>query len=157
MTPERLTLKRATADMVKGVGGLEAAASFTRVGKSMLAEYGSINRPDCFAPIDVIADLEPLARERSGWPHVTQALCKAMGGTFVPEPDAPVGEADLLFTMSRLSKEFADVTTALCTGLADGRWCERDGAELAAQLEDVIRVTIQMRALARSTSEGASA
>lgn len=155
MTPERLLLKRATVEMVKGVGGQDAAALFTRVRKSMLSDYGNENRPDLFAPIDVIVDLEPLAQERSGWPHVTQALCKLMGGTFVPEPDARATEESLLAVMSRLSTEFAEVTSALCTGLADKHWCEQDGAELESQLNDVIRVAIQMRALARST-EGKS-
>jgi hypothetical protein len=151
MTPEKALLKRATADMIKGVGGCEAGVGFTRVRKTMLADYGSFNKPECFAPIDVIVDLEPLARDRSGWPHVTQALCKLMGGTFVPEPDAPALQADLLSMMSQLSNEFNDVTRAICTGLADGVWDTADGANLECQLDDVIRVAVQMRALARLT------
>ena len=151
MTPERLALKRATVEMTKGVGGLEVGAGYTRVGKSMLAEYGSVQKPDCFAPIDVIADLEPLSRERSGWPHVTQALCKMMGGTFVPEPDAPVTGADLFETQSVLAREFSDVTGALCAGMRDGRWDPADGAELEKQCDELIIVAIRMRALARFT------
>ncbi|MCU6454333.1 hypothetical protein LPN01_09600 [Sphingomonas sp. A2-49] len=156
MTPEKALLKRATAEMIRGVGGLEAGAGFTRVGKSMLAEYGSPNKADCFAPIDVVADLEPLARERTGWPHVTQALCKAMGGTFVAEPDVPATNADLLSMMSQLSSEFNDATRAVCGGLSDGKWCREDAARLERELDDVIRVAVHMRAVARSTSEGAT-
>lgn len=157
MIPERALLKRATVEMIRGVGGLEAGAGFTRVGKSMLADYGSANKADCFAPIDVIADLEPLARERTGWPHVTQALCKTMGGTFVPEPDAPATDADLLSMMSALSTEFNDATKAVCAGLSDGRWCSADSARLERELDDVIRVAVQMRSIARLTNEGVSA
>jgi hypothetical protein len=157
MTPDRIALKRATSEMVKGVGGLEAGAVFTRVGKSMLADYGSPNKADCFAPIDVIADLEPLARERTGWPHVTQALCKAMGGTFVPEPEAPATGADLLSLSSQLSSEFNDAIGAVCAGLADGKWCSRDGARLDGELDQLLRVVVQMRAVARFTTEGATA
>lgn len=151
MTPDRLALKRATSEMVKGVGGLEAGAAFTRIGKSMLADYGSLNKADCFVPIDVVADLEPLARERTGWPHVTQALCKAMGGTFVAEPDAPATDESLLAAMSRLHGEFAEVTATVCAGLADRHWCEGDAVACVSQLDDVIRVAVQMRALARQT------
>lgn len=151
MTPEQLNLKRATVEMVRGVGGLEAGASFTRVGKSMLADYGSLNKADCFAPLDVIADLEPLARERTGWPHATQALCKIMGGTFVAEPDVPASNADLLTQLAVLSGEFNDVTRVVCEGLRDGSWGGADGAALEQQLDDVIRVTVQMRAHARSS------
>lgn len=70
MTPDTLALKRATAETIKGVGGLEAAADFCRVGKSVLSDNQSPNRADSFIAIDVVADLEPLARERAGWPHV---------------------------------------------------------------------------------------
>lgn len=149
MTPDRIALKRATSDMVKGVGGLEAAASFTRVGKSMLADYGSVNKADCFIPLDVIADLEPLARERSGWPHITQALCRLMDGVFVPLPDAPVTGADLFAKHATLAKEASDVTGAICAGMQDGKWDPEDGAELEKHCDDLLDVVIRMRALAR--------
>lgn len=157
MTPEKALLKRATGEMIRGVGGLEAGAQFTRVGKSMLADYGSQNKGDCFAPIDVVADLEPLSRERTGWPHVTQALCKLMGGTFVAEPEVPATTADLLALSSRLSSEFNDAHGAVCAGLADGNWCRKDGERLEAELDQLLRVVVQMRAVARYNSEGASA
>ncbi len=156
MTPEKALLKRATVEMIRGVGGLEAGAEFTRVGKSMLADYGSLNKPDCFAAVDVIADLEPLSRERTGWPHVTQALCKLMGGTFVAEPDAPATSADLLALSSKLSSEFNDAIGAVCAGLADNKWCSKDGERLDGELDQLLRVVVQMRAVARYT-EGASA
>ena len=38
MTPELIDLERATAETIKGVGGLEAAAGFCRVGKSVLGD-----------------------------------------------------------------------------------------------------------------------
>lgn len=151
MTPERLALKRATGEMIKGVGGLEAGSNYTRVGKSMLADYGSVHKPDCFVPIDIVADLEPLSRERSGWPHATRALCRMMGGTFVPEPELPVTGADLFAKLGTLHNEFADVTGAVCNGMRDGVWSSEDGAELERQLDDVIEIAIRMRALARLT------
>lgn len=157
MTPDRIALKVATTEMIKGVGGLEAAAAHTRVGKSMLAEYGSPNKSDTFVPIDVVLDLEPLTRERSGWPHVTQALCKAMGGTFVAEPEVPATSADLLMLCSQLSTEFNDAVNAVCGGLADGKWCSRDGARLGGELDQLLRIVVQMRAVARHTSEGTPA
>jgi hypothetical protein len=157
MIPEKALLKRATVEMIRGVGGLEAGAGFTRVGKSMLADYGSANKADCFAPIDVIADLEPLSRERTGWPHVTQALCRLMGGTFVAEPDVPATSADLLALSSQLSSEFNDAIGAVCAGLADNKWCSKDGERLDGELDQLLRVVVQMRAVARYTSEGTSA
>ena len=154
MTPDNLALKRATSEMTKGVGGVEAGAEFCRVGKSQLADYGNANRADSFVPLDVIADLEPLARDRAGWPHVTQALCRRMGGTFVALPDAPMSASGLLDAMSALSGEFTGATRAVCHGLADGNFCRADAGQLVDELDDLIRVAAQMRALARSIMGG---
>jgi len=139
MTPDMIALKRATGEMIKGVGGLEAAALYCRVGKSVLGDNQSPNRPDSFVAIDVVADLEPLARERSGWPHVTQALCVRMGGTFVALPEVPSSRADILSLLSTQCEEHGDLTKALCAALADDRW---DAPEIAAAKQaahDVIR------------------
>ena len=154
MTPENLALKRATSEMVKGVGGVEAGAGFCRVGKSQLADYGNVSRADSFVPVDVIADLEPLARDRAGWPHVTQALCQRMGGVFVALPEVPVTSGRLLELMSALSAEFNDATGTICRGLADGDFCAVDAGQLERDLADVIRVSISMQALARSIKGG---
>jgi len=154
VTPENLALKRATAEMTKGVGGVEAGADFCRVGKSQLADYGNVNKADSFVPLDVIADLEPLARDRAGWPHVTQALCIRMGGTFVALPDVPATSGRLLEAMGDLSAEFNDATRTVCAGLADGDFCAVDAGQLIDDLDGVIRVAASMRALARSIKGG---
>ena len=154
MTPEKLALKRATREMIKGVGGLEAAAPYCRVGKSALGEYQSDHKSDCFVTLDVIADLEPLARARDGWPHVTQALCATMGGVFVAVPESAASSGDLLDMMATLSGEFNDTTRAVCSGLADGKFCSADADKLERELDDVIRVAVGMRALARSIHGG---
>lgn len=139
MKPERIALKAATGEMIKGVGGLEAAAGFCRVGKSVLGDNQSLNRDDSFVAIDVVADLEPLARERSGWPHVTQALCARMGGTFVALPEVPSSRADILTLLSTQCEEHGDLTKALCAALADGSWSPREIATAKAAARDVIR------------------
>ena len=140
MKPERIALKLATSEMVKGVGGLEAAAAFCRVGKSVLGEAQSINCPDRFVAIDVVADLEPLSRDREGWPHVTRALCLQMGGVFVPVTHNVVALGDLIGSVGRLAKEAADVTQAICGAVADG---DVNAAEIAAariQIEEAMAV-----------------
>ncbi len=154
MTPEKRALKRATMETLRGVGGVEAAAAFCRPGKSQLSDYGNENRPDSFMPLDVIADLEPLARDREGSPHILHLLCQMMGGVYVALPDTPVTTGRLLEMMSRLSAEFNDVTHAVCAGLADNDFCAADAMRLESQLDDVIRVAAGMRALARSIKGG---
>lgn len=140
MKPETIFLKLATAEMIKGVGGLEAAAGFCRVGKSVLHEAQSLNCPDRFVAIDVIADLEPLARDREGWPHVTRALCLQMGGVFVPVSHSTVAREDLIGSVGRLAREAADVTQTICGALADGKVEAPEIAAARVQIEEAMAV-----------------
>lgn len=64
-------LKIATRRLVEEVGGVEPAASLTRVGKTMLASYYD-PRSGLYVPVDVVADLE--ARSKSM--PVTTALAQ---------------------------------------------------------------------------------
>ncbi len=145
-------LKIKFGELVGKIGGLEAASSFCRVGKSTLARYASNVQSDaeCFAPIDVVRDLEALAGE----PVVTSTLCAMADGVFVAVPNTPAATGDLLAMMSALSGEFNDTTRVICAGLADGNFCAVDAAKLERELDDVIRVAVGMRALARSIHGG---
>ena len=146
-------IKIAFGELVRLVGDDAVAATITRVSRATIARYRSLSPADAeyFPPADVVADLERVA----GVCPVTELLCQMAGGTFVAEPDAPASEQSLLAAMSQLAIEFAEVTTAISAGLADARWCDRDANECVRQLNDVIRVSAQMRALARLT-EGKS-
>jgi len=146
MIPERINLKRATAEMLKGVGGLEAAAGFCRVGKTILGDNQSINKPDSFVALDVIADLEPLARDRDGWPHVTRALAAAMGFVLVKLPDAPATNADLLSLIGRHAKEGGDISQAVCKALADGIVRRPEAREIRAEIRQEMEVLAAMDA-----------
>lgn len=145
-------LKIKFGELVSRCDGLEAAASFCRVGKSTLARYASIVPADaeCFAPIDVVRDLEALAGEAI----VTSTLCVMADGVFVAVPSMPATTGDLLAMMAALSGEFNDTTRAVCNGLADGNFCAVDAEKLERELDDVIRVAVGMRALTRSIHGG---
>ncbi len=125
MKAERIALKRAFGETIRGVGGLEAAAGFCRVGKSVLGDAQNINCADRWPTLDVIADLEPLARDREGWPHVTRALCREMGGAFVLLPGAPTERGDFLRTAGELGRESADVTQGHLRGAGRRRADQR--------------------------------
>lgn len=154
MKPEHLNLKFATGDMIKGVGGVEFAASVCRVGKSTLSDAQNPGKPENFLAIDAVFDLEPLARERSGWPHVTRALCAANGGMFVPLPDAPVTREDLLMLLARKARESGELTEAAiaCCSNVDDNPAERRAAARHAikELDEVVAVALEMRVALKS-------
>lgn len=145
LTPEKLALKRATVEMIKAVGGLEAAAPYCRIGKTRLGAAGS-NNDDAFVPIDVVADLEPLARNRPGWPHVTRLLAAQQGFALVALPDAHASERDHLKTLAALMKDGGDVAGALGRALVDGELCARDRAECRRELWELIETAVAFHA-----------
>lgn len=154
MTPDTLALKAATAEMIKGVGGLEAAAGFCRVGKSVLGDNQSINRADSFVALDVVAALEPLARERSGWPHVTRALCQRMGGVFVAVPEAMPAGGVLLELLGQQAKENADVSQSVCAALSDGVVDAKDATAIRTEIWQAIERLVAMDALLKQIGDG---
>ncbi|MEK9212292.1 phage regulatory CII family protein [Sphingomonas sp. 2378] len=147
MTPDRLALKRATDDLLSGVGGQVKAAGFTRVGQSTLSTYASRHNRDAFMPIDIVADLEPLAMDREGWPHVTQALCAVMGGVFVALPEVPASDGDLLTMLGRLSKEAGDVTQEMCAALSDGRIDRVEQAKIRREVRHLLEIAVALDAI----------
>lgn len=141
LTPEKLALKRAFSEIVKGCGGLETAATYCRVGKTRLGNQTSPN-DEHFAAIDVIADLEPLARNRPGWPHVTRELAAQQGFVLVAVPEAPAADADHLRSLALMMKEGGDVAGALSKALADGKLCAADRADCRRELWELIEVAV---------------
>lgn len=137
-------LKIKFGELLARAGGLEASASFCRVGKSTLARYASTSPADaeCFAPIDVVRDLEALVGE----PIVTATLCSMADGVFVALPPEPATRGDLLQLMAAQAKEQSDVTSAICAALADGTVTPAEAAIALAEQEQVIRLAATLRA-----------
>lgn len=147
MTVARLALKRATDTMLSALGGQTKAATHTRVGQSTLSTYASVHNADAFAPIDVIADLEPLTREFPGYPAVTRALCAINGGVFVPLSEVPTSDADLLTMMGRLSKEAGDVTQEICAALSDGRIDRIEQGKIRREVRHLLEIAVALDAI----------
>ncbi len=157
MTPELIAGKRATAEMIKGVGGVEASAEFCRVGKSVLSDNQNVNRADSFVAIDVVACLEPLARQREGWPHVTRWLCRRNGGAFVelPQPGAARG-SDVHAAAARHAKESSEITAGLFSALSETRLtpdCVRQRG-LVREAREAVEAAVQLLAMLEAIEAG---
>jgi hypothetical protein len=127
---DRNALKTAFKREISILGGLEAAASCTRVGKSVLSEYGAIQAPASFPPVDVVLDLERIA----GLPLVTECLARSQGFRLLPI-ELP-GEGDVVEALQAVTTDvgqtMADALRACAGGLldADLRVLDRDLGEL---------------------------
>jgi len=138
----RRGLKRATADLVHALGGIEGAAASLEKGKSVVGRWTCRNEPAHFIGVGDLADLEALAAR----PFVTEFLCKLAGGIFVPHIDLAADPGSLPFLVMRLSKELGEVAGEISTGLADGTMDDAERARALRELDDMMRVGAQVRA-----------
>lgn len=145
-------LKLAFGELVARCGGVEAAAGFCRVSKSTLARYYSLGQPDaeCFAPVDVVRDLEALVGE----PIVTRSLATMADHALLRIPSLPARRADLLAILAEASAEHAQLTQKVCAALADGKVESAEAAAMLAEIDDNFRVLATMRAAIATILEG---
>lgn len=123
----REQLKQATRKLIHGLGGLEAAALHTSVGKSLLSEY-QFSHAERTMPIGVVADLEVAA----GDPVVTRTLARLAGCALVPQETvapAPAAPVDLVVALATDLGRFAAAVQAM----------EADGHRSAAEIEECRR------------------
>lgn len=120
-SPEMQGLKKATRELVIACGGQEEAARYSRRVRrhQSFSDYAAPN-VDLFMPVDVVADLEAVTRDKADWPHVTRYLAQRLNMALVALPDAAPGEAGWHQAQAALTKEFADVSAGLSASLAAG-------------------------------------
>ena len=121
-------LKAATRHLVRAAGGVEHAP--TRVGKSNLSDYGSINKSETYIPIDVVADIEA----DLGDPRVTRALADLAGYDLVPRTGTELAEVDLDRMVSALGSRYGQLCQVVERMEADGI---RERHELRAAVESI--------------------
>jgi len=137
-------LKIKFAELVSLVGGQEAAASLCRVSQSQIQRCCSLHdaQADDYPAVDVVRDLEAAA----GQALVTEALAMMADVALIRLPSV-ARPSDLLSALSDLSREASELTSAICTGFHDGKFCELDARKARSECEDVIARAAQMRAL----------
>lgn len=108
-------LKAATRQLIRKAGGLESAATVTRVrAHQTLARYASPNHAET-APIDVIADLEA----DTGDAGVTRTLARLAGLVVFALPDAG---ADAVWArgLGAAARETGEAIAAIGEAIAEG-------------------------------------
>lgn len=126
---EDRALKTLFRCLVEEAGGLDAAATCVRVGRSRLAEYYALGG-DAFAPVDVVARLEAIV----GRPLVTAELARRAGCALEAMAAAAAGRIDVM--LARVGAELGQVNAAYASALADGRVCPEDRARLAREANE---------------------
>ncbi len=116
---------------VEDAGGLEAAASLTRVQKSQIAAYGDVNQQDRFAPADVVLDIEAVTRR----PRVTATLARLLGYELVVSDTTAAHEVPAL--LARIGRDASAVFADSAHALAGRALTHDERARLLRDLTDL--------------------
>lgn len=120
-------IKTATKQVVGAVGGIDAAASATRVGRSQIADYYNRNSPQV-VPADVAVALDQCAEH----PHILAAMAHAEGYTILP---IRIGEGDIAQNMQDIALGAGELMAETVRVLADGIVTEDERQALMARLQ----------------------
>lgn len=139
-------LKLATRLSLQAAGGAAALVreKLVRVGTASLSMAGNAvdeEASERFVALDVALDLDFLAGE----PFHARALAAAQDYDLVPRK-TPRSRGEFGLTdMRGLKTEMHDVEEAMFEALADGRICPKDRSEILMELDDLDRVSRQIR------------
>lgn len=135
---ESVYLKTAARRQIAASGGAGSASLASRVNQQSMSNYQNQDRPECHMPVDVAVGL----MRDSGEAHMLEALCRLMGGYFVPRAETfnPVRFHDLL---SRIGKEIGDVFSASPSVFHAAR--DEHRVRLVAEIDEAVAALLAAR------------
>lgn len=129
------SVKTATKQALDLVGGIDAAASCSRVGRSQLSEYSNRNSVQV-VPIDIAIGLDQYAQQ----PLILAAMARVEGYTLLA---IELGEGDVAVSMERIARGAGELLATTVRVLSDGVVSAAEAAELTHGLSDLNRVIHQ--------------
>lgn len=154
LPPDQQELKTACRALVRAFGGQEAAAS--RLGTRQQRISDCINpHTESFLRVDEVAALEHETVGMPGHPHVLATIARQLGYELVRTPTITSNGRDLLQLFAHQSKETADLAQAIVAAHADGEITGEEAECIERECNDIMAVTLAMRAEARLISREA--
>jgi len=152
-TPDELSLKSATDDLIVAVGGPKRAEGYARPDLRRFSDYVLPN-VGSFIPADAILALERRAVGSAHWPQVTRELARQTGHVLVKLPTAD-GDATGEVTACAVAhaKESNDVTTRLLGAGQLTRARVRD-LELVREARENVEASVKLLAMLEAIDGG---
>lgn len=142
-------LKTRFRQLVDEFGGAEQAATRTRVGATALYNYGNLNSPDNYPPIDVIMDLE----RDCGQPVVTRELANASGYLMIEHLSVAPSVDKIAVALAAVGRESSDVFALAAKNMADGKVSPQEAQALLRQVDEGITALIAFAAMLRPIAD----
>lgn len=132
-------LKTYTRQLIHAVGGLDAAASCCRVGRSSLGNYQD-HDSDQFMPMDVALALEQVA----GKPILTGAMARMQGYTLT-RPDADTAQ-DIGRSVAAVARHAGEASARFMEAASDGKIDNRERSDLRRHADELANAASAMQA-----------
>ncbi len=145
---EARSLKDAVSALVRQCGGLERAASLTRVSPSQMQRYTSPSEHDYQMPVDVALALEMSC----GVPHVTRFL--ALETRHVLLNTAPQDNTPLAVDVANVGSEIGKLFEKFAAAMADGKVCVEEATAMEESAVRGINALVSMMADTRRIRKG---
>lgn len=139
-------VKTAFKNLISDLGGIDAAASCTRIGRSQIANYGMAGNEQ-FVPVDVLMDLEHVG----GFPHVTAALARTQGFVLVPV-ECSRNQGELSVLLATIGKDVGDLFATGAAVLAHGKPTDVEREVLLREFDEIRRVSSESIAFLKQTA-----
>lgn len=148
LPPDQQELKTACRALVRAFGGQEAAAS--RLGTRQQRISDCINpHTESFLRVDEVAALEHETVGMPGHPHVLATRARQLGYELVRTPTTTASGRDLLQLFAEQSKENSELAQAILAAHADGQITGEEAERIDRECNDIMAVTLALRAEAR--------
>jgi hypothetical protein len=143
-------LKAATREAIGECKGIEGAAATAGRANSTAGLWNNLHKTDlptieCALALDEISVAKGLA------PPITATMARLLGMVVIAPPIVEPTRAGWLARMGELATVSGELHSEFCTALADGRVCDRDRADLRAEVR---RVQTELAAIDAALAQG---
>lgn len=148
LPPDQQELKTACRALVHAFGGQVAAAARLGTRQQRISDCVSRNT-ESFLRIDEIAIMEDETVGHPGHPHVLATRARQLGYELVRTPTTTASGRDLLQLFAEQSKENSELAQAILAAHADGQITSDEAERIDRECNDIMAVTLALRAEAR--------
>ena len=146
-------IKRAVRAAIAVCGGIDGSAATADRSRSVVGDWNNLTKP-VFPSLDCALALDEIAVSRGELPPIVVALCRELGGVFVPniDPGAEQGSAPGL--VMQLASRLGEVASETAADIADDGVIDADEADaILRKLHEMDRVSAQFRQVVTAIRE----
>lgn len=141
-------IKKATRDLIRLNGGIEAVAEDTNYSKSYIGNINNHNDPT-FIPVNMILNLE----RDSDDPVITRMLARKQGYVLIPA-QSKMSSSQAAILTARLGKETSDVFAEIAKSIADGAIDPTEAKKCLKEVFDMLKAGHELVDYLKSIMEG---